>query len=101
MSNFHKLKEEKRQTIQYKISNAEIDRIKADATMKGTVAAFEILLGLTCLVLHNSFGFGEKRCTAVCERICTMFKKLDQEGCVRLKDVQDAAKKLGGVKGVL
>lgn len=101
MSNYHKLKEQRQREVKYTISNAEINRIKIDATKKGTVAAFEILLGLTCLVLHNSFGFGQQRCTAVCDRICAMFKKLDQDGCISLKEVQDAAKKLGGVKGVL
>lgn len=101
MSNYHNLKEQRRKKIEYKLSNADIERIKIEATKKGTAAAFNILLGLTCLVLHNSFGFGQKRCTAVCARITTMFEKMNQDGYISLQDIQDAAKKLGGIKGIL
>lgn len=101
MSNFHAVKAARKKEIRYNLSNADIDRIKVEATKKGTEAAFEMLLGLTCLVLHNSYGFGKGRCTVVMERITSMFAKMDKPGGYTLQDIRKAAKDLGGIKGVL
>ena len=101
MSNFRALKQAKQKQITYQYTNEQIQQMIVDATKNGTQKAFEILLGLTCLVLHNSFGFGEKRCTAVCDRILMMFKRMDCPGGLTLKDVNKAALELGNIKTIL
>ena len=60
-----------------------------------------ILLGLTCLVLHNSFGFGQKRCEVVCDRMLAMFARMDTDCGITLKQIEEAADKLGNVKAIL
>lgn len=101
MSKYHEEKERKRLGIRYSLSNADIQRIKFEATKEGTKQAFKILLGLTCLVLHNSFGFGKKRCEVVCDRMLAMFARMDTDGGITLKQIEEAADKLGNVKAIL
>ena len=101
MSDFHKKKAEKQAQIAYKYTNAQIKALMDEAMMKGCSESFNILLGLTCLVLHNSFGFGKGRCTAVCTRVMTMFERMNTPGGLTLEQIEKAAYELGDVKSVL
>lgn len=100
MSDFHKKKAEKKKQIGYYYTNEQIRAIEAAAVKQGVVEGFNILLGLVCLVLHNSFGFGKGRCTTVCDRMLYMFKQMDVGGYT-LQEIAKAASELGGVKTIL
>lgn len=101
MSKFHEEKRARQSEIAYKYTNAQIKKIQDEAVMRGCSDAFNILLGLTCLVLHNSFGFGKGRCTAVCQRVMTMFERMNTPGGLTLDQIDKAAFELGEVKSVL
>lgn len=98
MGNFHVLKEEKRKNIVYKLSNADIERIKFEATKAGVEKAFKAFLGIGCAVLHNSYGFGKDRCETFVDRSLEMFKRLDRENGYSLKEIEKFGLKYGGVK---
>ena len=100
MGTYHKEKEQKRKEIKYYLTVGQIRQIEERATRRGIEEGLHILLGLVCLVLHNSFGFGQGRCTTVCDRMLHMFEKMDVGG-VTLQDVKKAAFELGGVKSIL
>lgn len=98
MGKFHQQKELARKQKTYTLTVAQIDQIKREATDFAVKRAFMILLGLTCLVLHNSFGFGKGRLEVVCERICCMFAKMDKEGGYTMAQIEKAAWDWGGIK---
>ena len=98
MSNFHSMKEAKRQRIVYKLSNADIESIKLEATKLGVEKAFKAFLGIGCAVLHNSYGFGHERCEIFVDRSLEMFRRLDQENGYSLKEIEKMGLKYGGVK---
>lgn len=98
MSNFHAMKEAKRQQIVYKLSNADIESIKLEATKLGVEKAFKAFLGIGCAVLHNSYRFGQDRCEIFVERCMEMFKRLDCENGYSMKDIEKIGLKYGGVK---
>ena len=101
MGKFHDQKKAKQSEIAYKYTNAQIRDIEEKAMMRGCADSFAIAIGLTCLVLHNSFGFGKGRCTAVCSRMLTMFERMNTPGGLTLEQIDRAAYELGDVKSVI
>ena len=100
MSKFHEQKKQKQEQIGYFYTNAQIRAIREEATRRGIQEALHIFCGLICLVLHNSFGFGRKRCEAVCDRVLCMFGKMDVGGYT-LQEIKKAAWDYGNVKTIL
>lgn len=98
MSKFHDQKEEQRKKIVYKLSNADIERIKLEATKAGVEKAFKAFLGIGCAVLHNSYGFGKNRCETFVDRSLEMFKRIECENGYSLKEIEKIGLKYGGVK---
>lgn len=101
MGKFHEEKRKRQAQIKYEYTNEQIEAIRAQAMHDGCAESFNILLGLTCLVLHNSFRFGKGRCTVVCERILSMFERMNTPGGLTLDQIDKAAFELGGVKSIL
>lgn len=101
MSKFHEEKKKKQEQVSYKYTNAQIRAIQEEYTRRGIEEGIHILIGLVCLVLHNSFNFGPKRCQLVADRMLQMFGRMDTEGGVTLQQVKKAAFEYGGVKTIL
>ncbi len=98
MSNFRLEKEARRAQVTYKLTNAQLDQLKQEAVRKGVEAAFNAFIGIGCAVLHNSFGFGQERCTSYAERCLEMFKRLDTEGGYDIRKIEEFGAKYGGIK---
>ena len=101
MSNYHQKKDEQRKKVAYTLTVEQIRQIEERACRRGIEEGLHILIGLVCLVLHNSFGFGPMRCQVVADRMLSMFGRMDTPGGVTLQDVKKAARDYGGVKAIL
>ena len=101
MGKFHEEKRKKQAQISYKYTNEQIEAIRAQAMRDGTAESFNILLGLTCLVLKNSCMWDVEDITLVCSRMLTMFERMNTPGGLTLEQINKAAFELGGVKSIL
>ena len=101
MSKFHEQKVAKKKEIKYVYTNDQIEEIKKKAWEEGYAAGMHVTIGGVCAVLHNSLRFGRVRCSFVIERLVWMLKSIGREGGMTVKQLEEAAFKYGGVKGVL
>lgn len=101
MSKFHEEKRTRQAEIAYKYTNAQIQKIQDEAMMRGCSESFNILLGLMCLFLKNSCMWDEEDIVLACQRVMTMFERMNTPGGLTLEQVVEAAYRLGDVKSVL
>ena len=80
MSKFHEEKRAKQAEIAYKYTNAQIQKIQDEAMMRGCSESFNILLGLMCLFLKNSCLWDVEDITLACQRVMTMFERMNTPG---------------------
>lgn len=62
-----------KQNKTYTLTQAQIDKIKEDATMAATRRAFSIMLAMPMMVLRDKFGFGKKRLSLFTDKVFDIY----------------------------
>ncbi|WP_051910481.1 hypothetical protein [Carnobacterium pleistocenium] len=68
-----------KQTKTYTFTQAQIDKIKEDATMAATKRAFAIMLAMPMMVLRDQFGFGKKRLSLFTDKVFDIYEAYEDE----------------------
>jgi len=68
-----------KQTKTYTFTQAQIDKIKEDATMAATRRAFAIMLAMPMMVLRDQFGFGKKRLSLFTDKVFDIYEAFEDD----------------------
>ena len=68
-----------KQTKTYTFTQAQIDKIKEDATMAATRRAFAIMLAMPMMVLRDQFGFGKKRLSVFTDKVFDIYEAYEED----------------------
>lgn len=90
-------RENEKKTAVYTLTAGQIEEIKRDCTSKGIEAAFMLMLSLPLLVLHDKFGFGNKRLTQFITELDRL-RDCTNEDRLTLKDIVDEVYRSTGIK---
>lgn len=86
---------EKKQKV-YTLTQAQIDKLKEDATMEATKRAFSIMLGFPLLALRDTFGFGKKRLTLFTDKVFEIYEAYNDD-YIDLEDLHRTIEEETGV----
>lgn len=85
-----------KQTKTYTLTQAQIDKIKEEATKAATKRAFVIMLGLPLLALRDTFGFGKKRLTRFTDKVFEIYEAYNDDR-LNLEDLHKTIENETGV----
>lgn len=80
----------------YTLTQAQIDKIKDDATMDATKRAFLMMLGFPLLALHDEFGFGKQRLNRFMEKMLDIYAAYEED-YIDLTDLHEVIMQETGV----
>lgn len=74
----------------------DVEAIKKDAVNQATLQAFELMIGLPCLVLHDKWGYGKQRIERFVWQCIDMLNAFN-DGYLTVEDIHQTLKKECGV----
>ena len=85
-----------KQTKTYTFTQAQIDKIKEDATIAATRRAFAIMLAMPMMVLRDQFGVGKKRLSFFSDKVFDIYEAYEEDR-LSLVDMHKTIEKETGV----
>lgn len=74
----------------------DVEAIKKDAVNQATLQAFELMIGLPCLVLHDKWGYGKQRIERFVWQCIDMLNAFN-DGYLTVEDIHKTLKEECGV----
>lgn len=74
----------------------DVQAIKKDAVNRATLQAFELMIGLPCLVLHDKWGYGKQRIERFVWQCIDMLNAFN-DGYLTVEDIHKTLKEECGV----
>lgn len=79
----------KYETVRHSYTQADIDRIKKEATHDATRRVFLMMLGFPLLALRNEFGFGSTRLRRLLEEVLRIYEDFESKDLFDFNDLVD------------
>lgn len=89
-------KEKSKQDAMINLKVGDVEAIKKDAVNQATLQAFELMIGLPCLVLHDKWGYGKQRIERFVWQCIDMLNAFN-DGYLTVEDIHQTLKKECGV----
>ena len=81
----------------YTLRNEDVTRIKQDAAQEAIDKAFVLMLGLPMIVLHDKYGWGNKRLSDFIDHVLEQYDSFNKN-FIALDDLWNTIEKETGVK---
>lgn len=89
-------REKSKQDATIRLKVGDVEAIKKDAVHQATLQAFELMVGLPCLVLHDKWGFGKQRLERFVWQCMDLLNAFN-DGYLTVEDIHQALKDDCGV----